>query len=217
MRDASPPTAGTAAARIAEDVRCRLDSSDLRALREKYELILALRLEHDAERASGLDHDAERAGAIDSPHRDERLRPRLQSLAARFPGALREVDDLPLADVRRRIEELASAEHDATKVTTWMTALHLFHAMTRGALCAKRWLSGRKEVDAVTRAAFALEAERLCWSAEARAWADELERIAAPPRGRVTDLVFERIARAMGIPEEGARQLVFGEGRRDRA
>jgi hypothetical protein len=168
-----------------------LDVTQLRALREKYEEMLVLRVEHDAKR-----------------ERD--VRPRLQELARRFPGALREIDDLPLADVQARIDALRAAERDPSLVTSWMTAIHLFHSMTRGALCAKKWLAGRKGVDEATVAAFEVEAAQLCWADEARAWAGELSRVASPPRGRVTDLVFERIARVMKIDEDGARELVFG-------
>lgn len=148
--------------------------------------------------------------------RDDEPEPRadMVALASRFPGALREIDELPIDELRRRIDELTAALADASRVTAWMTAQMRFHALTRGALCAKRWLAGRKQVDAGVIAAFERASAELCWPDDARAWADDLARIAAPPRGRVTDLVFERIAAELSISTTEARKLVFGEGRR---
>jgi hypothetical protein len=97
-----------------------------------------------------------------------------------------------------------------------MSATVLFHSLTRGALCAKRWLAGRKQIDDGTRAAFDREAEALCYAEEARAWSADLHRIASPPQGRVTELVYERIAAALAIPAREARILVFGLPRRER-
>jgi hypothetical protein len=95
-----------------------------------------------------------------------------------------------------------------------MRAVWRFHVLTRGALCAKRWLAGRKAIDASAEAAFAREAGALCWGQDARAWEGELARLAAPPRGRVTDLVFVRLSHELGIDEAAARALVFPRRRR---
>jgi hypothetical protein len=75
-----------------------------------------------------------------------------------------------------------------------MEATHLFHALTRGALCAKKWLADRghrttASVDDGVRAAFERESSALCYASDAVAWTKDLARIAAPPRGRVTELV----------------------------
>ena len=63
---------------------------DLTDLRAKYEEILRLRLLH----GTGDEPDPRRAMA---------------ALAGRFPGALRELDDLPLPEIRARIEALRAA------------------------------------------------------------------------------------------------------------
>jgi len=171
--------------------------TELAALRGKYEEMLRLRLAADA----GTPGDPRRAMA---------------ALASEFPGSLREIDDLSLDAIRERASELRAAE-DGGKVATWMTATHLFHALTRGALCAKKWLSGRKSVDASTLEAFDREADALCWSAEARAWRDDLVRLASPPRGRVTELVYARVGAMLDVSAENVRVLVFGNSRRERA
>lgn len=86
-------------------------------LRAKYEEMLALRRTDD--------------GSYDP-------RERMAALAARFPGALREIDTLPLDEIERRIEALTHAERDPSRASKWMLAQHRFHALTRTALEARR-------------------------------------------------------------------------------
>jgi hypothetical protein len=164
---------------------------DLAALQSKYEEMLRLRL----------------APATLDPRRS------MAALASRFPGSLRE---LPLDALRERLTALAAAGRGAP-YAPWIEATHLFHVLTRGALCAKRWLGGRKVIDRATRDAFAREASSLCWGDDALTWKDDLELLAAPPRGRVTELVYERIAAHLGGTALEARILVFGLTRRERA
>lgn len=171
----------------------------LDALRGKYATMLAMRVAHHAQQET-----------------DEVVRAAMAELAWRFPGALRELDDLELHEIRRRVAALDHVLRGEREVEPWMEAVALFHALTRGALCAKRWLAGRKRVDAALRRAFAVQVEALDFPEEARAWADELERIASPPRGRVLDVVFARLARTLGGSEREARRLVFGVPRRER-
>ncbi len=170
---------------------------DIAALRAKYEEMLRLRLLHDA----GDETDPRRAMA---------------RLAQEFPGALREIDELPIDEIRARIEKLSLVDEDESAIEPWMRAVSLFHALTRGALCAKSWLSGEKKVTPATRAAFLREVDSLCYANDARAWTHELSAIANPPRGRITDLVFARMALELGIDQARARFLVFGAARRAR-
>ena len=147
--------------------------------------------------------------------RGEDPRRAMAALASRFPGALREIDELPLDTIAARISELRACE-EGSPATRWMEATHLFHALTRGALCAKKWLAGRKEIDDAVSAAFDREVALLCWEDDARGWRNDLTRLAAPPRGRVTELVYERMGVLLGIPAGEARCLVFGISRRAR-
>lgn len=147
-------------------------------LRSKYEEMRALREEDLAEA-------------------DTDPRPRMAALAARFPGALREIDELPLEEITSRIDALARAEHDADAEADWMHAMARFHALARGALFVKREL------------AFGRERERHAWPDEARAWHEQIEHIASPPRGRLMDLVYERLARELALTPSSARDLVF--------
>jgi hypothetical protein len=140
----------------------------------------------------------------------------MAQLARRFPGSLREIDELPLDVIRARIEALEATARDPSRAEPWMSALSMFHSLTRGALSVKRWLAGRKVVDEECARAFALEAPSLAHGDDALGWCGDLERLASPPRGKVTDLVYERIARALEVSDAEARLLAFGPSRRDR-
>ena len=141
-------------------------------------------------------------------------RVRMAALAARYPGALRELDDMELAEITRRVAALDSALRAQGQVERWMEAIALFHALARGALCAKRWLVGRKRVDVAVQRAYQDAVSGLAFPEDARAWASDLALIASPPRGRMTDAVFARVAVGLGTSERQARRLVFGALRR---
>jgi hypothetical protein len=166
-------------------------------LRVKYVEMLAMRMEDAA-----------------AEEETERVRVRMAELAARFPGALREIDELPMDEIRRRIAVLEEVLSGARRAEPWMTAMARFHALARGALCAKRWLAGRRRVDALTEQAFECAAEGLRFPVEARLWVRELDVLANPPRGRVTDAVFERLAEELDTSAAALRILVFGTPRR---
>ena len=109
----------------------------LEQLRAKYAEMLSMRLAHE----SGVESEA-------------RARQRMAELASRFPGALREIDELELAVIRERIRRLDAALHGQSTVEPWMEAVGLFHSLARGALQAKRWLAGRKTVDSLNQPRF---------------------------------------------------------------
>jgi hypothetical protein len=177
----------------------RIKRAALEDLHAKYAEMLAMRVEH----ARGTEDVDE-------------VRGRMAALATRFPGALRELDDLELGEIRRRLVALDEVLHGGRDGEPWMEAVALFHAMTRGALCAKRWLAGRKHVDARTRRAYADAVGGLPFPEDARAWVNDLARIASPPRGRVSDAVLARLALELGTSERAAKRLVFGVPRRER-
>jgi hypothetical protein len=164
-------------------------------LRRKSRVMLAMRIAHQA----GDDDPAQ-------------VRVQMAELASAFPGALREIDQLELRAIEARIADLDAVVRGEAAAARWMEAVALFHALARGALEAKRWLAGRKRVDAAATAEFMQHAARLDpeSAAAALAWAHDLGQVAAPPRGRVMDLVFTRVAGALGASDSEARALVFG-------
>ncbi|MCU0681031.1 MAG: hypothetical protein MUF34_01995 [Polyangiaceae bacterium] len=140
----------------------------------------------------------------------------LRELAERFPGALRELDELALEEIERRLAHLrALAEGHAPAAEAWVVPLSLYHRRLRGALSAKRWLQGRRQLSALERRDF--EALRGSEEVEAAVWAAQLERLASPPTGRLTDVVLEHVALELGLRVEVLSGLLFGEARARRA
>jgi hypothetical protein len=176
-----------------------VDRAELYALRDKYARMRAMRVAH----AAGVERDDEvRAGMAD--------------LAARFPGALREIDELDFNEIERRIDRLGAVFAGTVAVERWMEAIALFHRFARGALCAKRWLNGRRIVTAEVASSFRRDIARLGFPDEAGEWEAHLDALAAPPGGRVTVLVYERVAMRLDVTVAEARALAFGESRRSR-
>ena len=171
--------------------------ASLGALRDKYERMLALRVAH--------------VRAYEDPTFVEpNPRRAMAALAEEFPGALRELDTLPLDEIERRIQSLGRAEEEPSASEPWMHAQMLFHRYARGAVVTKRWLAGRKDITPAIKQAFARAIERLPRGEDAGLFAGELEHVAHPPRGRVMDLVHAKVARAMDIADTEVRALVFG-------
>jgi hypothetical protein len=125
-------------------------------------------------------------------------KPRMRALAKRFPGALREIDELPPEIIQKRIDALEK-EGEPER---WMIAMARFHEAMRDVLAIKRVIGRRKPTPALRRAA-----RRAC----SGDW--DLDRVARPPGGRLTDVVFEHVAEEMGITPRAARELVFGRAR----
>jgi hypothetical protein len=167
----------------------------LSELRSKYDEMLAMRV------ADALP-PAQREG-------DREVRARMRRLAERFPGSLREIDDLPLEEISRRIHALDLALAAKREAEPWMEAVALFHARTRGILVAKRWLRRRKPIDAALQQRFERELVELPFPEDSRAWAAHLALVASPPRGRLLEAVFARMGREMQLPAPAVRALVF--------
>ena len=173
----------------------RRGSPDLSALREKYERLLALRMLHDRAK-----HEASFA--------EPDPRAEMSEIARAWPGALRELDGLPLEEIHARIAELDDALRDRGRIARWMIAQDAFHRLARGAIEAKRWLGKRKRIDAAVRAAFRADV-----AGDARVWEDALADVASPPRGRLMDLVHAKVAAELGASIAETRRLVFGRSR----
>jgi hypothetical protein len=174
-----------------------VNREDLRALRDKYERMLALRAAHARARedASFVEPDP---------------RPEMAKLALEYPGSLREIDVLPLNVIAARIDALALAERRPAAAEPWMIAQVTFHHYARGALATKRWLAGRKRITVAIRASFELDAATLSRGNAAALFAADLEQVASPPRGRLMDVVHAKVALALEVTESEARALVFG-------
>lgn len=131
----------------------------------------------------------------------------MAKLAEEYPGALREIDTLPIDVIRERIALLERTEDDVESAAPWMSAQIYFHRVSRGALIAKRWLRGRKAITRELRLEFAEVASSL--DADALLVADDLEHVALPPNGRLTTFVYRKVAGLLGRHEAEVRALVF--------
>ncbi|MDB4940652.1 MAG: hypothetical protein JWP97_186 [Labilithrix sp.] len=123
----------------------------------------------------------------------------MAELAREFPGVLREIDRLPLDAIEQRIASLREALEDGARREPWMDAMVAFHRLACSALAAKRFLAGRDVTPALARAL----------PPEAAEWRDDLPRVGRPPRGRLMDVVRERLARELGIDVAAARALTL--------
>lgn len=109
--------------------------SDLIALARKYRMLSELRREHERRWSTEL------------------------RLAREFPGALGELERLPLAELDRRLEELELAARSGA-VATWMLWVHAYHQSMRAALHVRRRAAGRGRLGATLAREIAREAER---------------------------------------------------------
>lgn len=172
--------------------------ADLAALEEKYTRMRALRREQLAARAD--------ATAAETDTRPERI-----ALAAKFPGVLRELDELPLEAIETRLAAVAAARGAEGAVPPWMTAQITFHRLLRGALFAKRWTTARRACSA-DEPASRLEDFRRDADEEGVIWAHELDAIERPRGGRLMPLVYRRLAAELGVDEVEARRRLREEG-----
>lgn len=170
------------------------EARELRRLRDKYERILVLRRAHERARA-------------DPSYREPDPRPAMALLAEEFPGSLREIDVLPLALVEARIEALGRAERQPSTTERWMQAQARFHRLARAVLATKRWLAGRRDITPLT-SVLAHDLPVGIDAADAKWLALELARIATPPRGRLMDLVYAKLAEELGCSTTEAQRLV---------
>jgi hypothetical protein len=167
---------------------------DLEDLLCKYEEMLRMRLEDEAHPGG-------------DPRRE------MAKLAERFPGALREIDEAPLERIRERVDALRGCLSDGALPEPWMHPTARYHRLTRGALSVKRWLGKRHRVGEEIVQSFEAELTRVLFPEDARLWTGRLDAIASPPRGRVTDVVFARLADELGVTVHAARALVLGPTR----
>jgi hypothetical protein len=138
--------------------------AELVALAEKYETLAALR------RARERGEPAPEKSAI-------------QSLAARFPGALYELDTLPLEVIDERASALRRASESLVQghVPAWMTWMARYHALVREDLASRR--ERRAEVPRPRATATAVAT---------------IAREASTPREEIEAALFARKRRGVG-------------------
>jgi hypothetical protein len=162
------------------------------ALRDKYLELQRLRVEHEA-------------GDREDP------RPRLRALSARFPGALRELDELPMEQIAARLATLQAVLARTEAAPAWVALQLGYHGWMRAALCIKRIAAERSAIDAdavLTELAsrYHPDAHEPPLTAIDRAAVVE---VLAPAQGRLNPWVFARVARDHGVEPEIVQRALF--------
>lgn len=169
----------------------------VRGLRDKYRELHALRLEHAR-------------GETNAPEL------RMRALARRFPGALRELDELPLPLIEERLRALDEALAHGPPFSAWpWIGLQVgYHAWMRAALRVKRLSRGRRgeALDAVLvelAAASAVEPADASGLEAPRFDRAAVAIILQPPGGRLGPWVLSEVARVAGVDPEAVRRALF--------
>ncbi|WP_437970693.1 hypothetical protein WMF04_15995 [Sorangium sp. So ce260] len=128
-----------------------------------------------------------------------------RALAGEFPGALNELDNLPLDEIERRHDALARALSGGVE-ERWMAWMHGYHALMRAALYVKIRVARRQELSESEAAALAERAAR-----HAGVAVDAAFVIAAktPPDGRLNRLVLGHLAALSGASPAEIRGTLF--------
>jgi hypothetical protein len=135
----------------------------------------------------------------------------LRPLAQEFPGALRELDCLPMAELEARLHAVAAAERGEVP-QPWIAWMLAYHERMRLALEAKQRLRGARPSDAASISAVAHELARV---SNTPADVGFVARVSAPPGGRLNRLVFELLERDLGCPRAKLEETLFPRQRRD--
>jgi hypothetical protein len=165
-------------------------ADSLRVLRNKYREIKRLRDEHTG-------------GSETDP------RSCLRALAERFPGALRELDELPMQVIEARLSELERALDGELPAPAWAPLQLAFHGSLRAALRIKRLARGasdRVRLLAELRARY--QPEPFEPSLEALGEAG-LTAILSPPDGRLSRWALGFAAASEGVSERAIVEALF--------
>ena len=133
----------------------------------------------------------------------------LRALASRFPGALRELDQLPPAELQGRIDALGEALGGGP-VQTWMRALHGYHAWMRLAL-GLRLACARERTEARAREWLeGLDGSLGHPLPPGPLTPELLQAILSPPGGRLCPLILAQVAAELGCEPGLVRAWVRG-------
>jgi hypothetical protein len=159
-------------------------------LRDKYQALLVLRVHKT----------------------DVAPRAEMAALAAAYPGALRELDQLPLPVIERRLAALRAVAAGSAHVERWMTLQLAYHGYMRAVLRLRRALlaSGERSfadpLACLRRHAYtaALDEPEPAWFTE-----PVLQSIVRPPRGRLNPWVMQQVARDQSVSAQDVLKALF--------
>lgn len=175
----------------------RASAQSVAGLRDKYVEIKRLR-------------DAAAAGQPNAP------RAVLAALARRFPGALRELDQLPMEDIERRLNALQVLVREGGDVPQWVALQVGYHAWMRLALRIRRCAIahvGEGRAHAILRE---LSVSYRPAPDEPELWRLDhatIESILKPHGGRLNPWVFSRVAQLHAVEPSAVERALFREQR----
>lgn len=162
-------------------------------------------------------YDALDRVALGEPGRTAQRRDQLRDVAARFPGALRELDAIGVDGVRARRATVAALldEVRATGSTSavarsehdWVRATLALMPRLRLVLDIKAWLAEHAPGQGLA-AAGARERVRACYP---DADDDLLDRIASPPKRQVQQVAYQDAARDLGVDVDQLKRILYGD------
>jgi hypothetical protein len=188
-------------------------TGELAALLRKYQLLLVWRARRDgASEDHAKDDDEIKTAQLPVAETDRRA---LRDLAHEFPGALRELDVLGLAEIARRVERL----RDRVTMTveaggnlgiddSWVEWILAYHGLMRAALVVKRASGRTRRQLSGAELALTLEAARGHFE---RLEIDEafVRAVITPPGRRLTAVVLVALGRHFGAPAAEISRTLF--------
>jgi len=131
----------------------------------------------------------------------------LVGLARGFPGCLRELDCLGLAELERRASAAGAAASGAASVELWMPLIIAYHATLRAALAVKRELARHTPAGAAAdRGDLAEVASRIAGRPLGAGFVRALLR---PPEGRIGVVVLRDLAAHLGVDARSISDALF--------
>jgi len=135
-------------------------------------------------------------------------RPRMRALAARFPGALREIDELPEALLDARIAALEAARRGEAPLPRWARAAADYHGWMRAILRLRRVagrLRDRQRALEWIAGSYAPSEHEPAASELTRV----VEQVLRPPRGRLNPWLFAHLAARHGLSAAELESEIF--------
>jgi hypothetical protein len=129
----------------------------------------------------------------------------LRALAQRFPGALRELDELPLATIETRLFAIVRVLELGSAPERWMILQSAYHGRLRAVLRIKQSLRCCGPADDPLADYLQADDE----PAATRFDQVALRLIARPPGGRLNRWVFEQVAAEHGTTPDEVHAALF--------
>jgi hypothetical protein len=152
-----------------------------------------------------------------APAHAERVRPELAELARTYPGALRELDRLPLETIAARLAAIDAVLANASEPAQWMRLQLAYHGFMRAVLRLRRGLLAYAqplEVASVVLAVLDYQ-PALDEPPSARFDLGALQLIKKPPHGRLNPWVLAQVAADHGVSVAVVHDALFAAAARD--